>query len=69
MNVRKHCKSFGLSMLILCACLFFSGFIGTIKAYATTGHENVKVGYFENEIFQEGAEEGAVRKVMPTSTI
>ncbi|WP_051688720.1 response regulator [Butyrivibrio sp. AE2032] len=62
MNVRKHCKSFGLSMLILCACLFFSGFIGTIKAYATTGHENVKVGYFENEIFQEGAEEGAVRK-------
>ncbi len=30
--------------------------------HAADSQKKVRVGYFENEIFQEGAEDGAVRK-------
>ena len=43
--------------LLLFAAVFFG-----VPAYAQgSGTETVRVGYYENEVFQEGAQEGAVR--------
>jgi signal transduction histidine kinase/CheY-like chemotaxis protein/HPt (histidine-containing phosphotransfer) domain-containing protein len=50
-----------VALCLLSICLFLNG-IGTAeKVRAQATHKTVRVGYFENEIFQEGAEEGAVR--------
>ena len=41
------------------ACLLFAL---ARPVFAETPPTPVKVGYFENEIFQEGAEKGAIRR-------
>ena len=35
-----------------------------VHVFADTDSETVRVGYYENEVFQEGAEEGAVKIVL-----
>ncbi len=51
-----------LSVCLLIICLLIPGLNYKDRVYAASSKETVKVGYFENEIFQEGASEGAVRK-------
>ena len=49
-------------ILIAIWCLLcMTGFFMPAKAYAETGSGVVRVGYYENEVFQEGAQEGAVK--------
>ena len=44
------------------ACLFLMAFsLFSFAVYAETEAETVRVGYYENEVFQEGAQEGAVK--------
>ena len=43
----------------VCVLLFISASPGS--AFAENGPKIVRVGYYENEVFQEGAEEGAVK--------
>ncbi|MBP5606480.1 MAG: hypothetical protein J6X60_13230, partial [Ruminiclostridium sp.] len=33
----------------------------SLRTFADNGTEHVRVGYYENEVFQEGAEDGAVK--------
>jgi signal transduction histidine kinase/CheY-like chemotaxis protein len=51
-----------ISIIILCLSFFLGAALNSFTAYAETDSTPVKVGYFENEIFSEGAQEGAVRK-------
>ena len=64
MNKRQSKQSgMGLRRLILLVCAVMLVLAGVpIKAYADTEKEVVRVGYYENEIFQEGAEDGKVKK-------
>ena len=64
MNTRQSKQSgMGLRRLILLVCAVMLVLAGVpIKAYADTEKEVVRVGYYENEIFQEGAEDGKVKK-------
>ena len=39
-------------------CLLFTA----VPVFAETPSTIVRIGYFENEIFQEGAEKGAIRR-------
>ena len=48
-----------LTCLLIAACLFFTLII-PVPAHAE-GTKTVRVGYYENEVFQEGAQEGAVK--------
>ncbi len=51
-----------LSRLILFVCAIVFVTIGfPVTAYADKEPEVVRVGYYENEVFQEGAEEGVVK--------
>ncbi len=51
-----------LRRIIIFVCLVVFVFIGfPVISYADTEPEVVRVGYYENEIFQEGAEEGEVK--------
>ena len=45
---------------LLCAAVIVWTFIAA-PAFADTGSKTVRVGYYENEVFQEGAGEGAVK--------
>ena len=45
---------------LVCAIMVMFAFLPAI-AYANTETKTVRVGYYENEVFQEGAREGAVK--------
>ena len=45
--------------LVLLSLLFWT--VLPVHAFADTDSETVRVGYYENEVFEEGAEEGAVK--------
>jgi signal transduction histidine kinase/ActR/RegA family two-component response regulator len=49
-------------LFLLAICMILTSIRPSATAYAADEQEKVKVGYFENEIFQEGAGEGQVRK-------
>ena len=44
----------------LCLVLLMCALLSTL-AFADDDHKTVRVGYYENEVFQEGASEGAVK--------
>ena len=46
-------------IIFILFCLFF---INVNVFYAENQQKKVIVGYYENEVFQEGAEEGAVKR-------
>nr|MBQ1577906.1 transporter substrate-binding domain-containing protein [Oscillospiraceae bacterium] len=46
--------------LFACVMILMTAFLPA-AACAETGPNTVRVGYYENEVFQEGAEEGAVK--------
>ena len=48
-----------MTSLLIAVCLILS-MTAPIPAHAE-GTKTVRVGYYENEIFQEGAQEGAVK--------
>ena len=51
-----------LVRLVSCAFVFILfAVILPISVYANTEADTVRVGYYENEVFQEGAREGAVK--------
>lgn len=57
----KSCKML-LQRLILFVCVFVLVIIGfPVISHADKEPEIVRVGYYENEVFQEGAEEGEVK--------
>ena len=56
---RKAAAVLGAGML--CFILLLGILCPVFAAAADTGSEPVRVGYYENEVFQEGAEEGAVK--------
>ena len=47
-------------IILICAIMLAIASV-PINTYADTKKEVVRVGYYENEIFQEGAQEGAVK--------
>ena len=49
-------------LFLLAICMILTSIRPSATAYAADEQKKVKVGYFENEIFQEGAGEGQVRK-------
>ncbi|WP_051200246.1 ATP-binding protein [Butyrivibrio sp. FCS006] len=49
-------------LFLLAICMILTSIRPSAIAYAADEQKKVKVGYFENEIFQEGAGEGRVRK-------
>ena len=55
----RNWKSF-TGRFAICLCVLYSiACLRPLPAYAE--EEPVRVGYYENEVFQEGAEEGAVK--------
>ena len=51
-----------MKKLIILICAIILAFASVpIKTYADSKQEVIRVGYYENEIFQEGAEEGVVK--------
>lgn len=48
-------------MALLCAAAFFLAAMYVPAFSADTKEKTVKVGYYENEVFQEGAKDGAVK--------
>ena len=55
-------KTSYLTRFALCACLLVCiAFPCPVRAEAAQDGETVRVGYYENEVFQEGAQEGAVK--------
>ena len=61
---RNHNKRYGvwLHRLIILTCVIFVALASIpINTFANTQKEIVRVGYYENEIFQEGADEGEVK--------
>ena len=63
MSVKNYRKKHILSRFIAVMCLAFT----MTLSFPFTAHadniakKTVRVGYYENEVFQEGAEEGAVK--------
>ena len=63
MEERKASKKRRLiTLFVLTACLLLTSIKPEFISYASDNDRVVRVGYFENEIFQEGAGEGMVRK-------
>ena len=62
MGAQKHFKG-GMAYCALLLCLFMIvGLLFPVPvAVAETKEKAVRVGYYENEVFQEGAQEGAVK--------
>ena len=55
---------FLLGLFLLCfiiGCVFGLVYITTVSSAQTSRERTVKVGYYENEVFEEGAAEGAVK--------
>ena len=48
-------------LALLCAAVFFLAAMYVPAFSADTKEKTVKVGYYENEVFQEGAKDGAVK--------
>ena len=55
-----HKKAVRILIAVWCL-LCMTGLLVPVHAFAETGPESVRIGYYENEVFQEGAEEGAVK--------
>ena len=65
-EIKRQTKQYGRSYVIrLFVCLFAFLMMASVlpipAVAAETQSETVKVGYYENEVFQEGAEEGAIK--------
>ena len=61
-NKKNRLYIMGLHRIIIFFCVFILVFTSVpMKAYADTEKEVIRVGYYENEIFQEGAENGKVK--------
>ena len=52
--------SFRRLVFLACAAIMIFA-VRPAAVYADNGHDTIRVGYYENEVFQEGAEESAVR--------
>ena len=51
-----------LIRIIMCTCLVMCIFICPANVWAAAqGEDTVRVGYYENEVFQEGAHDGAIK--------
>ena len=62
MGVRGFARGKAMKKLIILICVIILVFANVpIKTYADSKQEVIRVGYYENEIFQEGAEEGVVK--------
>jgi signal transduction histidine kinase/CheY-like chemotaxis protein len=57
---KKHIKILCRIIVYICAYLCVIGHLAD-EAYADTQNQIVRVGYYENEVFQEGAGEGEVK--------
>ncbi len=51
-----------LPLFLLTLCILLASIVPAFAVYASEEPKIVKVGYFENEIFQEGAGDGQVRR-------
>ena len=58
---RKINKATRLLAMLVCFALLFSAAIPILAQAQPVEQKIVKVGYYENEVFQEGAKEGAVK--------
>ena len=58
--MKIHCSSF-TQQFLAAACAILILFLILPNAPAAADEEPVRVGYYENEVFQEGAQEGAVK--------
>ena len=58
-NKHNRLRLTGLAIRI-CMCMVLSVVL-SFAAFADDGAKTVRVGYYENEVFQEGAQEGAVK--------
>ena len=45
-----------MCLLVMITCLIFP-----LSSFAKEKSQKIRVGYYENEVFQEGAEDGAVK--------
>ena len=59
---KRSKKRRAVILFLLAICMMLTSIRPSATAYAADEQKKVKVGYFENEIFQEGAGEGQVRK-------
>ena len=57
-RIRDYHSFTGRFVICLCVLAFFACLL---PVPAQAEEEPVRVGYYENEVFQEGAEEGAVK--------
>lgn len=60
-NKKRILKNKIIVSILLTICLIASAFPTMLSVAAPTEKQKVKVGYYENEIFEEGAREGAVK--------
>ena len=62
MSIRKHRKTtLARSTMLLCLVLIVGMLLPTAAATSDYDIQTVRVGYYENEVFQEGAQNGAVK--------
>ena len=59
--IRQLQKRFGSFSVILCAALILVAVFPFNVTAAEAARDKVRVGYYENEVFQEGAQEGSVK--------
>ena len=62
MTARKWFKANRARFAALLCCMLLAGFLYPLSAAADDSEiKTVRVGYYENEVFQEGAQQGAVK--------
>ncbi|MBQ7487944.1 MAG: hypothetical protein IJT77_10670 [Clostridia bacterium] len=61
MGMQNHGERMAAGIAMLLCLIMLTGLSGIIKAAADGESMTVRVGYYENEVFQEGAREGAVK--------
>ncbi len=59
--IRRLQKRFGSFSVILCAALILVAVFPFTVTAAEAARDKVRIGYYENEVFQEGAQEGSVK--------
>ena len=61
MTIQKTSKTSKLRWALLLCIAIMIRILCPVSAAAETGSEPVRVGYYENEVFQEGAQPGSVK--------
>ena len=62
MDIYKRQKPVIAGCAIFISLMMLAGILFPAKAFAVDDNsETVKVGYYENEVFQEGAKQGSVK--------